>query len=102
MKKYDVCVYYFPNFHTDDSRNNVWHGKGWSEWEVLKNAKPRFEGHYVPKPEWGYEDEKDPKVMEKKIKVMVDSNITNVLFDWYWYDGPYLERALDEGYLQAY
>jgi uracil-DNA glycosylase len=32
---YDIAVYYFPNYHPD-SINARWHGKGWTEWEVLK------------------------------------------------------------------
>ena len=102
MSKYDIGVYYFPNFHTGDARNNKWHGEGWSEWEVLRNARPRFEGHYIPKPAWGYEDEKDPKVMEKKIKAASEAGITNFIFDWYYYDdGPFLNRCLEEGFLKA-
>ena len=45
------------------------HFENWSEWELVKHAKPRFDGHYQPKvPAWGYTDEKDPKVMEQKIQ----------------------------------
>ena len=32
-----VLAYYFPNWHVDP-RNEEWHGKGWTEWEVLKHA----------------------------------------------------------------
>ena len=45
---YEVAVYYFPNYHPD-SINTRWHGKGWTEWEVVKAAKPRFAGHEQPK-----------------------------------------------------
>ena len=40
-------------------------------------------------------------VMNKKINAAADSGIDAFVFDWYWYDGPYLERALDEGFLNA-
>lgn len=98
-----IAVYYFPNYHTD-SRNEAWHGKGWSEWELVKRATPRFEGHQQPKvPVWGYEDEADPTVMAKKIDAAADHGIDSFIFDWYWYeDGPYLQRALEEGFLQAH
>ena len=47
-KKLQCAAYYFPNFH-EEIRNEPFHGKGWSEWEVLKCARPRFEGHRQPK-----------------------------------------------------
>jgi len=101
--KITVACYYFPNYHTDDSRNIVNKGKGWSEWELLKAAQPRFAGHNQPKvPAWGYTDEKDPKVMAQKINAAVDNGIDAFIFDWYYYeDGPFLNRCLDEGFLKA-
>ena len=97
----DIAAYYFPNYHRDD-RNEKRHGKGWTEWELMKCARARFEGHDQPKiPLWGYEDEADPSVMAKKISAAAEHGINAFVFDWYWYDGPYLERALDEGFLGA-
>ena len=94
--EYEIAVYYFPDYH-EDERNNVWHGPGWTEWELMKRAEPRFEGHQQPKiPLWGYEDEADPMVMAKKIDAAADHGITSFVFDWYWYeDGPYLQRDLE-------
>jgi len=97
-----VCAYYFPNWHPDP-RNDYWHGKGWTEWNVVKHATPRFPGHKQPKiPLWGYEDESDPKVMEKKIREASSHGIDGFIFDWYWFDdGPYRIKCLDEGFLGA-
>ncbi len=102
MKKIDVYAYYFPNWHPD-KRNDEWHGKGWTEWEVAKCARPRFDGHDQPRvPVWGYEDESDAKVMAKKIDAAKEHGIDGFIFDTYWYeDGPYRERAVDEGFLGA-
>lgn len=101
-KKYEIAAYYFPNYH-EDSTNREWHGPGWNEWELVKSAKPRFEGHIQPKvPLWGYEDEANPKVMEKKIDAAADHGLTAFIFDWYWHkEGPFLHRCLEEGYLKA-
>lgn len=46
-RPYQVGVYYFPNYHVD-SRNEAAHGKGWTEWELVKLARPRFPGHRQP------------------------------------------------------
>src|SRR5712692_10965991 len=50
----------------------------------------------------GYEDESDPRVFEKKITAAAEHGLTHFIFDWYWYnDGPFLNRALENGYLRA-
>ena len=101
-----VACYYFPNYHTrdrEDPRISNQHWENWSEWELVKQAKPRFEGHHQPNvPAWGYTDEKDPKIMKKKIQTAVEYGIDVFIFDWYNYNGqPCLNRCLDEGFLKA-
>jgi hypothetical protein len=99
----EVAVYYFPNYHPGDPRNAKLKGAGWSEWELVKAARPRFTGHDQPKvPLWGYTDESDAKVMAKKIAAAADNGVDAFIFDWYNYDdGPFLNRCLDKGYLRA-
>jgi len=101
-RAHTIACYYFPNYHFD-RRNEAVHGPGWSEWELVKHAEPRFQGHYQPRvPLWGYEDEADPAMMARKIDAAADHGIDAFIFDWYWYDdGPFLERALDEGSIGA-
>lgn len=98
-----VAAYYFPNYHTNDPRNIQALGADWSEWDLIKAARPRFVGHDQPKvPLWGYTDEKDPMVMAQKIQAASDYGIDCFIFDWYMYeDGPFLNRCLDEGFLKA-
>ena len=96
-----TAAYYFPNYHAD-ARNERHHGTGWTEWELMKCARPQFPGHRQPRiPLWGYGDEADPAVMAQKIDAAADYGLDAFVFDWYWYDGPYLQRALDEGFLGA-
>ena len=97
-----VGCYYFPNYHLD-RRNQELHGQGWSEWELVKRATPRFPGHRQPLvPAWGYTDEADPAVMAQKIDAAADHGIDFFIFDWYYYDdGPFLERGIDEGFLKS-
>ncbi|MCL1919935.1 MAG: glycoside hydrolase family 99-like domain-containing protein [Kiritimatiellaeota bacterium] len=98
-----VACYYFGNYHPGDPRNERDRGKGWSEWELVKTAKPRFEGHQQPKvPVWGHEDESDPAVMARKIDAAADYGIDAFIFDWYHYDdGPFLDAPIDNGFLKA-
>jgi Glycosyltransferase WbsX len=99
---YTVAAYYFGNYHVDP-RNEAAHGPGWTEWRLVESAKPRFRGHAQPKvPLWGTQDESDPLVFEQKIRAASDHGLSAFIFDWYWYnDGPFLQRALENGYLNA-
>ncbi|HRY50565.1 MAG TPA: glycoside hydrolase family 99-like domain-containing protein, partial [Candidatus Paceibacterota bacterium] len=82
-----VACYYFGQYHPNDPRNLKERGGPWSEWELIKAAKPRFPGHAQPKvPQWGYEDESDPRVMAKKIDAAADHGIDAFIFDWYHYE----------------
>ncbi|MCP4165250.1 MAG: hypothetical protein GY759_05065 [Chloroflexi bacterium] len=102
MTQTQVAAYYFPGYHVD-RRNKPWHGTDWTEWQLVRSARPRFPGHEQPKiPLWGYEDESDPAVFARKIDAAADHAIDAFIFDWYWYgNAPYLQRALEEGYLKA-
>ncbi|MCX7047819.1 MAG: glycoside hydrolase family 99-like domain-containing protein [Candidatus Sumerlaeota bacterium] len=98
-----IGIYYFPNYHPSDARNQKSKGAGWSEWKLVKTAKPRFEGHHQPNvPLWGYTDESDPKQMAQKIDAAADHGIDAFIFDWYYYeDGLFLERGLEQGFMKA-
>lgn len=98
----EIGVYYFPNWHVDPMFER-WCGAGWTEWELLKAARPRWAGHRQPVvPEWGYFDESDPAWGAKQIEVGAACGVDAFIFDWYWYEGgAFLQRALDEGFLGA-
>ena len=100
---YEIAAYYFPNYHPNDPRNQALKGEGWSEWELVKNARPRFPGHHQPNvPLWGYTDESDTNEMARKIKTAADYGIDAFIFDWYYYDdGLFLQNALEKGFLGA-
>jgi hypothetical protein len=100
---YYVAAYIWPSCHDDSlGRAKIWPA-GTGEWEVIKKGNPRFEGHYQPRqPLWGYEMDNDPKVAEKWIDAATDHGVNVFVYDWYWYEGgPFLESALDNGFLKA-
>lgn len=98
----EIAAYYYPQYHPDP-RNDRWHGKGWTEWELVKRAEPRFPGHYQPRvPAWGCFDESDPANAEREINLAADHGLTAFLFDYYFHEeGPFLEGALEQGFLRA-
>lgn len=99
---YQAAAYYFPGYHPN-AQNDARLGKGWTEWDLMRAARPRFPGHDQPKaPLWGFLDESRPEVFEKKIAAAADHGLAAWIFDWYWHEtGPFLERALEEGFLKA-
>ena len=96
------AAYYFPGYHAE-KRNDRIHGPGWSEWELMKCARPRFAGHDQPKvPLHGWGDESDPAEMAVKIEDASSHGIDVFVFDWYWYNGEqFLEKPLNEAFLNA-
>jgi hypothetical protein len=92
-----VAAIYFPSWH-DDPRRAEQFGDGWSEWELIKAGRSRFEGHYRPiVPAWGYADETVPANMQRSCDAASTAGIDAFLWDWYWYDErDFLNRPLDE------
>ncbi len=105
---YYVCAYVWPSCHNDPlAQKYIW-PQGIGEWEVIKQGDIRFEGHYQPRrPLMGYELDNDPAVVEKWINLALDHGVNTFIYDWYWfrapdgYSGPYLESALNDGFLKA-
>lgn len=101
----DVAAYVWPAYHSDprwrEDLGLFSHGKG--EWQNVYTSKPKFKGHKQPKvPLWGYEDESNPVVAARKIDAALAAGINVFFFDWYWYEGkPFLEAALNDGFLKA-
>jgi hypothetical protein len=101
--KYYVAAYVWPSCHDEElSRNMIWPG-GTGEWEVIRKGNKRFDGHYQPRqPLWGYEMDDDPQVVEKWIDVATEHGVNVFIYDWYWYnESPFLENALNNGFLKA-
>jgi hypothetical protein len=101
--EYYVAAYIWPSCHPDSLATEKLWPEGTGEWEVIKKGNPRFDGHYQPRqPLWGYEMDNDPKVVEKWIDAATDHGVNVFVYDWYWYDeGPFLESALNDGFLKA-
>ncbi|MDR1454877.1 MAG: glycoside hydrolase family 99-like domain-containing protein [Tannerella sp.] len=101
--KYYVAAYIWPSCHDDPLAHEKLWPEGIGEWEVIKKGNPRFDGHYQPRqPLWGYGLDNDPKVVEKWIDAATDHGVNVFVYDWYWYEeGPFLESALNDGFLKA-
>lgn len=98
----EVAAYYIPQYHSDP-RNDAWHGKGWTEWDLVRAARPRFPGHRQPiEPAWAHFDQADPHWAAREIDAAADYGITTFIYNTYWHDeGHFLLGALEHGFLEA-
>lgn len=103
--KYDVAALVYPGYQPDPRwpKELGIFREGIGEWQNIKEAKPKWPGHYQPRrPVWGFENEADPKVMERKIEAASSHGVNVFIYDWYWYYGrPFLEAGLHDGFLGA-
>jgi hypothetical protein len=93
---YIVAAWVWPSCHDDERGKDLFWKEGPGEWEMIKKARPLFDGHYQPKqPLWGYEADDDPGIMEKWINAASGHKVNTFIFDWYWYDRkPFLENTV--------
>ena len=103
MKKpIEVIAVYYPHWHVYP-KGNEWFHPGWTEWEYVKDAVPRFPGHRQPLvPLGGYLDGANPADVAKEIDLAANAGIDVFLYDYYWYDGKVTqEEAIEKGFLGA-
>jgi len=103
MKKYDIAAYIWPSYTGQELRTRMFWPDGIGEWQTVKTAGPKFDGHLWPrKPLLGYTDEADPEVMKQHIELAASHGVNVFIYDWYWFDDrPFLENCLNDGYLEA-
>lgn len=97
-----VACYTFPNYHPSAIHDKLY-GPGWTEYNLVRSARPWFEGHQQPRgPLLGELDESKPATWEKYNQLAKQHGIDVLIWDWYWYDDqPALHEALENGFLQA-
>lgn len=98
----EVIAYNFPSWHPSPYMEALF-GRGWTEFEPLKNSKPLYPGHLFPKyPLWGWFNEADPAWAEKEIDAAADHGLDGWIVDWYWHNGTmFYHEQLENGFLKA-
>jgi lipopolysaccharide biosynthesis protein len=86
-------AFYFPQLYRIPE-NDRWWGDGFTDWDLVKNARPLEPNHHQPRvPLHGYRDQSDPQVLSNQARLARTYGLSGFNFYHYWFDGRVLLDA---------
>lgn len=94
-----LFCFYFPQFYAIPANNKYW-GKGFTDWDNVKNSLPQFLNHRQPRlPLNGYYDQSLPSVVRSQANLARKYGIHGFSFYHYWFDGELVLEKPAENFL---